>query len=76
MALMLKQIRIFFFTAPCLVYNQRYTLLCTVNDIDSSLTNTTIIYFLDKFNIDSILDIFANTLVLNATMVFLVFCKI
>ena len=84
MALILKEIRIFF-TAPCLVYNQSnyyqgkknnktvaemILILSTVNDIDSSLTNTIIMYFFDKFGIDSILDISANTIILNATMIF------
>ena len=38
-ALMLKQIRIIFSLLP-LVNNHRSTVLSTVNDIDSSLTNT------------------------------------
>ena len=67
---MLKQMLSFFFTATSLVYNQRCTLLSTVNDIDSSLTNTAIIYFFDQFDIDLILDVSANTFVVNVTMIF------
>ena len=71
-ALMLKQIPIFSFTAPCLS-NQRYTFLSTVNDIDSSLINTndTILTHIQLFGKAS-LDISANTLILNATMNYII----
>ena len=64
---MLKQICIFLLYCP-VFSNQRCTLLSTVNDIDSSLTNTILIYFSDKFDIYSMLDISENTVILNATM--------
>ena len=68
---MLKQIRIFFYY--CLFINQRCTLLGKVNDIDSSLTNsndTTLatIFLFGKAS----LDISANTLILNATMNYII----
>ena len=67
MILMLKQIRIFFLYCS-LFSNQRCTLLSTVNDIDSYLTNTndsilTHILLLGKAS----LDISANILELNAS---------
>ena len=70
---MLKQIRIFFFTAPCLVIKDGPSFLSTVNDIDSSLTNTndwTLTYLL-LFPKAS-LDISAKTLILNATMNYII----
>ena len=52
--------------------NRCFILYChswaQVNGIYSSLANTIIIYFFDKFDIHSILDISANTLLLNATI--------
>ena len=69
---MLKQIRIFFLYCP-LFTNQRRTLLRTVKDIDSSLTNTndstlTHILLFGKASLDTS----ANTLLLNATMNYII----
>ena len=65
---MLKQTRIFFLYCP-LFTNQRHTLLSTVNDIDSLLTNTndsvlTHILLFGKASLDTS----ENALILNATM--------
>ena len=65
---MLKQTLILFFYCP-LFTNQRHTLLSTVNDFDSSLTNAndlmlTHVLLFGKASLDT----FANTLLLNATM--------
>ena len=58
----------------CLLFsNSRCTLLSTVNDIDSSLTNTidTILTRILLFGKDS-LDTLANTLILNATLNYII----
>ena len=60
----------FFLYCPFLIYNQRCTLLSTVIDVDSSLTNTIIIYFFGKFSIDSISNIPADIFILNGKMIF------
>ena len=87
-ALMLKQIHIFFFTAPCLLIKDAPSWAQLMNDIDSSLTNTndSILTHILLFGQAS-LDISANTLILNATRkyiiltnwfqesLFLVFCN-
>ena len=71
-ALMLKQILIFFFYCP-LFSNQRCTLLSRVNDISNSLANTndsilTNILLFGKVS----LDISANTVTLNAIMNYII----
>ena len=63
---------LFFLYCP-LFSNQRCTLLSTVNDVDSSLTNTddttlTDILLFGK----AFLDITANTLILNAAMNYII----
>ena len=70
-ALMLKQIHIFFFTAPCLLIKD--TPSWAVKDIDSSLTNTndSILTHILLFGKAS-LDTSANTLLLNATMNYII----
>ena len=87
-ALMLKQIHIFFFTAPCLLIKDAPSWAQLINDSDSFLTNTndSILTHILLFGKAS-LDISANTLMLNATMkyiistnrfqesLFLVFCN-
>ena len=87
-ALMLKQIHIFFFTAPCLLIKDAPSWAQLMNDIDSSLTNTndSILTHILLFGQAS-LDISANILILNATRkyiistnrfqesLFLVFCN-
>ena len=87
-SLMLKQIHIFFFTAPCLLIKDAPSWAQLMNDIDSSLTNTndSILTHILLFGQAS-LDISANTLILNATRkyiistnrfresLFLVFCN-
>ena len=87
-ALMLKQIHIFFFTAPCLLIKDVPSWAQLLNDSDSFLTNTngSILTHILLFGKAS-LDISANTLMLNATMkyiistnrfqesLFLVFCN-
>ena len=62
----------FFLYCP-LFTNQRRTLLSTVNDIDSSLTNTndSILTHILLFGKAS-LDISTNTLILNATMNYII----
>ena len=58
----------FFFYCP-LFTNQRHTLLSTVNDFDSSLTNTNDLILTHVLLFGKVsLDTFANTLLLNATM--------
>ena len=62
----------FFLYCP-LFSSQRCTILSTINDIDSSLTNTndTILTHILLFGKAS-LDISANTLILNATMNYII----
>ena len=62
----------FFLYCP-LFTNQRYTLLSTVNDIDSSLTNANdvILTHVLLFGKGS-LDISGNSLILNATMNYII----
>ena len=87
-ALMLKQIHIFFFAAPCLPVKDASSWAQLMNDINSSLTytNDSILTHTLLFGQAS-LDISANTLILNATRkyvvstnrfqesLFLVFCN-
>ena len=87
-ALMLKQIHIFFFTASCLLIKDAPFWAQLMNDSDSFLTNTnySILTHILLFG-KAALDISANTLMLNATMkyiistnrfqesLFLVFCN-
>ena len=62
----------FFLYCP-LFSNQRCTLLSTVNSIDSSLTNTDDTALTDIFLFGKAsLDISANTLILNATMNYII----
>ena len=87
-ALVLKQIQLFFFTALCLLIKDAPSWVQLMNDTDSSLINTndSILTHILLFGKAS-LDISANTLTLNATMkyiistsrfqesLFLVFCN-
>ena len=57
-----------FFLYSSLFSNQRFTLLSTVNDIDSSLRNTNDTILTHILLRKASLDISANTLILNATM--------
>ena len=68
---MLKQIRFFFFAAPCLVIKDAP--LSIGNNIDSPLTNSnnSILTHILLFGKAS-LDISANTLILNATMNYII----
>ena len=62
-----------FFPYCPLFSNQRCTLLSTVNDIDSSLTNTDDTILTDIFLfVKASLDITANTLILNTTMNYII----
>ena len=71
--LMLKQIHIFFFTAPCLLIKDAPSWAQLMNDIDSSLTNTndSILTHILLFGKVS-LDISTNTLILTATMKYII----
>ena len=75
-ALMFRQIHIFFFTAPCLLIKGAPSWVQLMNDIDSSLTNTndSILTHILLFGQAS-LDISANTLILNATRKYIISTK-
>ena len=74
-ALMFKQMHIFFFTAPCLLIKDAPSWAQLMN-IDSSLTNTndSILTHILLFGQAS-LDISANTLILNATRKYIISTK-
>ena len=75
-ALMLKQIHIFFFTAPCLLIKDAPSWAQLMNDIDSSLTNTNdlILTHILLFGQGS-LDISANTLILTITRKYIIISR-
>ena len=70
---MLKQIHIFFFTSLCVLIKYAPSWAQLMNNIDSSLTNTndSILTHILLFGQAS-LDTSANTLILNAKMIYII----